>query len=231
MHFNGENMKIKEMLKSEKPRERLLEEGVENLSNEELIALILGSGTKDISSKELGQIILKEMGSVENLKNININRLSKIKGMGLAKSTSLIASLELGKRVFYIKKKNSAKIVNTNDVYELIKHEYEDLKYEKFGAIYLDTKNNVIEHKILFVGTLNSSTVHPREVFSHALNLLSSSIICIHNHPSGDPNPSIPDIEITNMLMNSGDMLGIKIRDHIIIGKNNFYSFYENANK
>lgn len=224
-------MKINQMQVYERPRERLMSYGVEYLSNEELIAIILKCGTKNISSKDLGNIIIKEMNGLENLKYASINKLSEIKGIGKAKASQLLASIELGRRVYYIKNKNNLKVNSTTEIYEKYKCEFDELKQEKFCALYLDTKKNIIEFKTLFKGTLDKTTVHPREVFKEALLLSASAIICMHNHPSGDITPSIEDIEITNSLINSGNMMGIKLLDHMIFGNNKYYSFYENMNK
>ncbi len=224
-------MKIKQMQEYERPRERLESYGVEYLSNEELIAIILKCGTKNISSKELGSIIIKEMNGIENLKDASINKLSKIKGIGKVKAIQLISAIELGRRVHYIKNKNHIKINSSSEAYEKYKSEFSALKQEKFSALYLDTKKNVIKFKTLFKGTLDKTTVHPREVFKEALLVSASAVICMHNHPSGDTTPSIEDVEITNSLISSGDMLGIKLLDHMIFGINKYYSFYESMNK
>lgn len=224
-------MKIKEMQNLEKPRERLMNYGAQNLSNEELIAIIIKCGTKNINSKELASKILNEMGGIDNFDNIRINKISSIKGIGKAKACQILASLELGRRVYYVKSKENIKAASTTDIYSLYRSEFDKDLQEKFCAIYLDTKKNVIRFKTLFKGTLDKSTVHPREIFKEALLLSASSVIVMHNHPSGDINPSIEDIEITNSLIKSGEMLGIKLVDHIIFGNNAYYSFYESMNK
>lgn len=224
-------MKIKEMLEMESPRERLMSYGAEKLSNEELLAIILKCGTKNINSKELSMIILKQAGGIDNLKDFSINSLSKIKGIGNAKACQILASLELGRRAYYVKNRVGMKIDNSSHAYEIYKSEFDNLKQEKFCALYLDTKKNVIKFMTLFKGTLDKSLVHPREVFKEALLLSSSSIIVMHNHPSGDVRPSIEDIEITNSLIKTGEVMGIKLLDHIIFGNNKYYSFYEIMNK
>ncbi len=218
------------MAELEKPRERLINYGVEYLSNEELISIILKCGTKDMNSKELASLILKNYGSVENLRDLKINALNKIKGMGYAKSCELIASIELGRRVYYVKNRSNVQISTSTSVYETFRSEFDDLKQEKFCALYLDTKKNIISFKTLFKGTLDNSVVHPREVFREAILLSAAGVIVMHNHPSGDVTPSVNDIEITNSLIYAGDMIGIKLVDHVIFGKNKFYSFFENMN-
>lgn len=224
-------MIIKEMQHYEKPRERLMNYGVESLSNEELLAIILKCGTKNISSKELASKILKEANGIENLKDVGIRKLSNIKGIGTVKSCQVLASLELGKRVYYVKNKNNVKMNSTTEIFNTYKSEFDSVKQEKFCALYLDTKKNIIKFKTLFKGTLDKSTVHPREIFKEALLLSAASVIVMHNHPSGEASPSIEDIEITNTLISSGEMIGIKLIDHVIFGNNSYYSFYENMNK
>ena len=221
-------VKIKEMAEYEKPRERLINYGVKNLSNNELISIILKCGTKNISSKDLADEILKQYKSIENLKDIKISSLNKIKGIGTVKACQLLASIELGRRVYYVKNIGSVIVNSTTSVFETYKSEFDNINQEKFCALYLDTKKNVISFKTLFKGTLDKSIVHPREVFKEAILLSASAIIVMHNHPSGDVTPSKQDIEITNSLIYTGNMLGIKLVDHIIFGKDRFYSFYEN---
>ncbi len=219
------------MAKYEKPRERLISLGVGHLSNEELISIILKCGTKNINSKELASLILKEAKSVENLKDLKINTLSKIKGIGVVKSCQLLAAIELGRRVYYVKNKNNVQINSTSLVYETFRSEFDNSLQEKFCALYLDTKKNIISFKTIFKGTLDNSVVHPREVFREAILLSAAGVIVMHNHPSGDPTPSINDVEITNSLIYTGNMVGIKLVDHIIFGKDKYYSFFENMNK
>ena len=224
------NVKIKDIPVLERPRERLVNKGVDNLSNEELLAIILKTGSKNMSVKELSNYVLKELDSFLDLKNINYEKLKKIKGIGDAKACSLLAAIELGKRLNNkfdnIKK---IKISDANSIFEYYKDELINKKQEHFYCIYLDTKNNIIKDKLLFVGTINQSLVHPREIFKEAYLLSSSSIICIHNHPTGNPNPSNNDIIITKQLVSVSQTLGIKFLDHIIIGDSNYYSFMEHG--
>lgn len=224
-------MKIKQIEESERPRERLICNGVECLSNEELFSIILKCGTRNISAKDLGNIIIKELDGIENIKYATINKLTQIKGIGKTKASQILAAIELGKRVYYVKSKSNTKVVSTKEIYELYKVEFDDIKYEKFCVLFLDTKKNIIDFKILFKGTLDRSVVHPREIFKEAILLSASTIICMHNHPSGDIEPSTQDIEITNILTNVGNLMGIKLLDHIIFGNNKYYSFYESINK
>lgn len=218
---------IKDLPKLDRPRERFLRVGVENLSNEELISIILKTGSKDNSVKDLSNKILECINTINDLKDISVKKLTNIKGIGEVKAITLLSSLELGKRVYLEKvEKNKIKIKNANSVYEFYKNKL-NIKQELFCVMFLDTKKYLIEEKILFMGTLDSSTIHPREIFKEALKYSASSIICVHNHPSGDSTPSYKDIEVTSKLKEIGKLIGINVIDHIIIGDNNYYSFYE----
>lgn len=225
-----EKVLIKDLPTEEKPRERLLKLGVDNISNEELISIILKSGTKDYSVKHLSEQVLSLFKNINEMKNIELNKLIEIKGIGKVKALELIAALELGRRVYYegyLNKKINVK--SSKDIYRYFKYLIRDNTQEKFYSIYLDIKKNVIGIKLLFVGTVNTSTVHPREVFKNAYLLSASFIICIHNHPSGDSSPSKLDEDITKELTDIGNIQKIPILDHIIIGDNEYYSFYENG--
>ena len=200
-------MLIKEIPVEERPRERLLKLGSSSLSNEELLAIILKNGTKGVSAKELALEILKRIKSINNLKNINIYTFDNIKGLGLVKKIELLAILELGKRIYLesnLIKTLSPKYNNPKLIYEDSKSLFIGLKQECFYCLYLDTKKNLIERKLLFMGTIDKSLIHPREVFKNAYLCSASSIICLHNHPSGDVLPSKADIEITKSLIKIG---------------------------
>ena len=225
-----ERIKIKDIPINDRPRERLIKYGVNNLSNEELLSIILKSGCKEYSVKELSGLVLKELNGINGLKNISINKLSNIKGIGIVKSIELIAAIELGKRVYYEKEKSNIKLNNTIKIYEYFKDIFIGEKQENFYAIYLNTKSMLITYKLLFKGTINMSCVHPREVFKYAVLESAYSIIIMHNHPSNDTTPSVQDEEITYALMELGKTMGIPVVDHIIFGSDNYYSFYEHMN-
>ena len=222
-------MMIKDMPNSEKPRERMLKYGVENISNEELISIIIKAGTKALSAKNIAALILAETNDISELKTFNLNKLNKIKGIGNVKAIELMASMELGRRIYYepvfIPKK---KLNNPKDIYEFFKYKLNDKKQEHFYCIYLDNQKNLIDYKLLFVGTLNMSVVHPREIFKEAYLLSAASFICLHNHPTGSVIPSKEDRELTSKLIEIGKLLGINLIDHIIIGNNDYYSFFDN---
>lgn len=224
-------VRIKDIETQDRPRERLINNGVESLSNEELIAILLKTGNKDNSAKELANILIKELDGIKHLNNINYEKLKSIKGIGPAKACELLASIELGKRINReITSINNIILNKTSKVYEYYKDILGDKQQEYFYCVYLDNKKRVIKDKLLFIGTLNYSVVHPREVFKNAYLLSASSIICVHNHPTGNTLPSKPDLELTKRLVEVGNLLGIKVIDHIIVGKFNYYSFLENGN-
>lgn len=221
------NILIKDIPKSERPRERLVRFGAKNLSNEELISIILKTGTKESSVKELSTSILSKYSDISNLKDLEINSLVNIKGIGKVKAIQLIAAIELGRRVYLDKNIDEVKIRGSEDVYNYFNDLLKDKKQEHFYALYLDNKKKVISKKLLYVGTINGSVAHPREIFKMAYLVSASFIICVHNHPSGDPNPSKEDIVFTNNLIEIGKLNNIPILDHIVIGNNCYYSFFE----
>ena len=216
---------IKDIPNNERPRERLIKYGVESLSNEELLSIIISSGTKDKSCKEISLEILKYFEDVSNMNNANISNLSSINGIGLSKACNILASIELGKRVYFKREDTSIKCNNSLKIYEYIKDEFIDKKQEYFYALYFDNKQRLIDKRLLFIGTINKSLVHPREVFKYAYLYSASSIAIVHNHPSGDVNPSKEDIEITEALYELGRLNKIPLVDHIIVGNNSYYSF------
>lgn len=220
---------IKEIPKEERPRERFLKYGAESLSNIELISIILKTGVKGENVKELASKILNKVNSIEDLKNINKELLISIKGIKEAKAVDILAMIELGKRIFVEKEIKSRQICNNAKIiYDNNRYLFLDKKQEYFYCLYLNTKKELIERKLLFMGTLNQSFVHPREIFKEAHLLSASSIICMHNHPSSDTTPSNDDIILTKSLIEIGRLQQIPIVDHIIFGDTNYYSFYEN---
>lgn len=221
------NILIKNIPIDERPRERLLSNGVDNLSNEELLSIILKTGTKDYSAKDIAINLISKIKDISNLKNIEINSLTKIKGIGNVKAVELIAAVELGRRVYKNEKIVGKRIKTNNDVYDYFENILIDKKQEYFYVLYLDNKKKVITSKLLYIGTINGSVAHPREIFKLAYLNSASFIICVHNHPSGDPTPSKEDVIFTNNLIEIGKLNNIPILDHIVIGNNSFYSFFE----
>ena len=220
---------IKNIPESERPRERLCKYGAKNLSTEDLIAIILKCGTKDYSSKYLATKILSMVKDVTKLKEITLGKLVEINGIGIAKASELLAAIELGRRVFETKTlDNNLKFNTASKIFEYFNSEFKNINQELFCCVYLNQHKMLIDKKLLFKGTLNRSLIHPREIFKEAYLCSAASIICIHNHPSGDVTPSNEDIMLTNMLVKIGKMQGINVIDHIIVGNDHYFSFYEN---
>ena len=195
----------------ERPRERLINYGKEHLSNEELLAIIIKTGTKDYSVKDISCEVLKRINSLSNLENITINTFKDIKG--------------LGKRIFLERNNSNTIYTNSDDIFKDNLYLFKNKKQEYFYCLYLDSKNKLIERKLLFMGTNNKSIVHPREIFKGAYLASASKIICMHNHPSGDTKPSMEDIYLTKSLVTIGKIQGIEVADHLVIGDNEYYSF------
>lgn len=222
------NAMIKDIPISELPRERLINYGANNLSNEELLAIILRTGTKGQSVKSLSTLILSNINDITELKNITINGLKKIKGLGTVKSVTLLAALELGRRVYQTSTpKEKIKINNALDVYKYFANYIVNERQENLLAIYLDAHKRYISHKILFKGSLTYSMVSPREVFEYALLDGASQIILIHNHPSGIVKPSKSDNDMTESLLKCGNVMGIPIVDHLIVSNYDYFSYRE----
>ena len=221
--------RIKEIPKEERPRERLKEVGVEQLTNVEILSIILKTGTKNKNGKDLAIDILNHY-DLNKLKDISINDLMKIKGIGEVKAIELLASIELGKRILLKDVKKLEILDNPKIIWESSRYLLNDKKQEYFYCLYFDNKQRLIERKLLFMGTINRSITHMREIFKEAYKLSASSIVCIHNHPSNDVTPSKEDIKFTKNLFKTGELQGIPVADHIIIGDDSYYSFYEHIN-
>ncbi|WP_044415169.1 RadC family protein [Halarcobacter anaerophilus] len=213
---------ITQLQSIDKPRERLFRYGLSALKNYELIAVLLGSGIQGKDVIKLSREIEKFFDS--NFENIDLQKLLNIHGLGKAKASQIISAIELSKR--YLLDIQSYKIDCALDVYEELKP-YKNKKQEYFLTLYLDGANNLLETKIITIGTLNQSLVHPREVFSHAIEKRCASIIVAHNHPSGVLKPSSEDIKVTNRLKESGKILGIELLDHLIFTNEGFISLQE----
>jgi len=217
---------IRDLPKEERPRERLVKFGEQALSAQELLQLILGRGVSGESVAVTAQKLLTQFGSLQKLAEASIEELSSIKGIGLAKAAQLKAVFEIGRRLSLQNVNYRGKeITNPEKVFNLIKSRLKDYHKEHFYVIALDSRNYSIAE--ISVGTLNENIVHPREVFTEAIKNKAASVIFVHNHPSGDPQPSEEDLEITKRLVEAGKILGIEVLDHIIITKEGFFSFKE----
>lgn len=215
-------MQIKNLPACERPRERLIKYGPGKLSKSELLAILLGTGTKGVNAVELANRILKKFG--DKLTEADFKTLKNTFGLGPAKACEIIAALELGKRL--LKGKQTNLILSPKDVWENLK-DLRDNKKEHFVIFYLNSRNQEIEREIISVGTLNANLVHPREVFEPAVKNLAAQIIVAHNHPSGQTDPSDEDLAITKRLIEAGKLLGIEVLDHVIVAQKEFSSFKE----
>lgn len=221
------NYTIKELSQNDRPMEKLMNYGVDGLSDIELLAILIGSGTKKKNAIVLADEILKIKMKDNNLLYTSVEQLMQIDGIGLTKACRIIAGLELGKRLSKIDRFEKMSLDSPESVANYLYMHYIRAVKEEFCILLLDTKNKVIAIETISIGTINQSLVHPREVFRSAIMKNSNSIILAHNHPSGDPTPSREDILITERLIKAGEYLGIKILDHLVIGKNKFISLRE----
>ena len=223
------NYAISNIPKDERPREKLLKHGASTLTNSELLAIILGVGSKKDSAITLSQKILYSNNKgLLNIVEANADNLKKFNGINDAKATKILAIAELSKRIS-CEKVDKTKITSPQNISALLLEEMRYLKKEVFKVVLLDTKNNVIAISDVSVGCLDSTVVHPREVFIEAIKNSSAAIILVHNHPSGEVEPSCEDKNITNRIVECGKIIGIRVLDHIIIGDGNFLSFKEHG--
>lgn len=218
-------MKIKRLPDEERPREKLMYYGKEALSNGELLAILLRTGTREKSALDLAnELIGRGDEGLLSLCEATPEELAEVKGMGEAKSCQLLAAIELGRRVATHPRKERVSVSNPEDIVRLFMEKMRYYKEEHFVALLLDTKGKVIEENEISVGDLNSAPIHPREVFKQAIRRSAAAVILVHNHPSGDPEPSPEDILVTDRLVETAEIVGIQVVDHIIIGDGSFTS-------
>lgn len=229
-------MKIHDLPDSSRPRERFLKYGKESLSDAELLAIILRTGTRNKKDEngenlpgenvvDISNRLIKEY-SLEKLFDCSLKELEKIKGIGKAKAMQILAISELGKR--YNSSKNPVKKITCGkDVYNYFHEKLKNEKQENFYVLILNLQNQIIKEELISKGVLDAAILHPREVFRPAIKHSASKIILVHNHPSGDPNPSKEDLDITKILIEVGKLIDIKILDHVIIGKDNYWNWAE----
>jgi len=215
-------LKIKEIALEQMPRERLKNYNTDSLSDAELLAILLQNGSHGENVIDLGNRLISTFG-IDKLNSLSLQELMKIKGIGLAKASKLIVAFELSKGV------NSGKICekvvkNPSDIANYYIEKLKDFKKEYFIAVFLDSKNKIIKDEIISIGTLNYSIVHPREVFKEAIKNSANSVILVHNHPSGNVEPSDEDYRVNKVLVETENLVGIKILDHLIIGNKNYLS-------
>ena len=221
------HLTIKEMPEEERPREKMEKYGAEVLGNSELIAILLGHGFTKVSAIDLANHLLKQQGGLAKVAQLSFSQLKKVKGIGTAKAAQLSAAFELAKRLSASTGETPPSLKTPDQVARLLMAKYSPKKKEHFGVLILDTKNRLKKELVVFVGSLASSPVHPREIFHEAVAESAASLILFHNHPSGDPTPSPHDITLTNRLKEAGELMGIEVLDHLIIGHNRYVSLKE----
>ena len=218
---------IKELPSEERPRERLINHGPSALSTAELLAIQLRTGTQERSALGVAELLLSQFDGLKGVANATVEELSRVKGIGAVKAVQIAGAIELGKRLVLFSSEERPTIHSPQDVANLLMPELRDVKKEHLKSLLLDTKNGVLKVITVSVGILDSSLVHPREVFKDAIAASAAAIIVAHNHPSGDPTPSTEDRRITQRLVESGQLLGIELLDHLIIGDNRWVSMKE----
>lgn len=216
---------MREMAENDRPRERLVALGARALSSSELIAIILSTGSKEYSVLSFADYIIREMGGLRAIGSASPNELmDRIKGLGPAKASQILAAIELGKRLGTVDAENRPTVTQPGDVANLLMPEMRDLLQEQLRVLLLDTKNKVLRNVLVTQGLLDSSLAHARECFREAIIASARSVIIVHNHPSGDPSPSQADISITRRLVEAGKVVDIDVIDHVIIGHNTWVS-------
>ncbi|MDN6070749.1 MAG: DNA repair protein RadC [Lactococcus plantarum] len=211
------------------PRERLVLFGEVYLSDQELLAILLRTGTPKISVVELAGKVLKHFVTLESFRQASIEELMTISGIGITKAVEIRAMMELGKRIQTTERTRYGKITGAKEFADHLIDEMSDFDQEHLVAVYLDGKQKIIKKKTIFVGTVNSATANPREILYFAVKTLAVSILVAHNHPSGDPKPSEADMVFTEQIAKACDIMGIQFIDHLIIGNNCYFSFREHV--
>lgn len=219
-------LRILDMQKEERPRERLIKNGAAALSDSELLAIILRTGSRQENVINLSQRLLSEY-NLKQLSTINIAQLMDIHGIKESKAAQIAACFEIARRLESFNEEVKPKVNSPEDVYRRIYPRMREQKKENFIELCLDTKNQIIREEIISIGSLNANVVHPREVFKTALAVSAAHIIVAHNHPSGDPTPSREDIEVTKKLIEAGKIIGVDVLDHVIIGDGRHFSMKE----
>ncbi|MNO12642.1 hypothetical protein D3C76_22550 [compost metagenome] len=218
---------LRDIPNEERPRERMMKYGASVLSQAELLAIILRTGTRQESAIHMAQRMIGEIGGIRGFMDLSLEELIKMRGIGPAKAVQIKAGIELGQRLARSRQPEAQIIRSPRDAADILMEQLRYLQKEHFVCLFLNTKNHIIAQETLSIGSLNASIVHPREVFRAAIKCSSASIVCVHNHPSGDPTPSSEDILITNRLCKAGEIVGIDVLDHIVIGDGEFVSLKE----
>ena len=219
------NQLIKDLPSNARPKEKAYLNGINILSDSELLAILINTGYKNTSAIEIANLLLKEHQNLYNIGNLSIDTLAKYKGISKIKATTILTAITLGRRSIN-KTDVNTKISNASDIFNKYQIIFKNNYQENLLVIFLNNQQIIIKDEIIFKGSINQSLFHPREIFKKAIDYLAVKIILVHNHPSGDVTPSMEDDQFTLNMINNGKMLGIYVIDHIIIG-NTFYSYYD----
>ncbi len=219
---------LKHWPEDERPRERLIRHGAEGLSDAQLLAIIIRSGEGGRTAIDLGRELLERCGGLDGIAQAGIREVCSVKGIGPAKAAEIKAAIEIGRRQ-QRPAVAGASFCSSRDVAEYYRPRLKDVKKEMFHCALLDSKNKVLRNDVVSVGTLTASLVHPRDTFKSAIRESAAAVIFVHNHPSGDTKPSQEDILLTRRLVQAGDILGIRVLDHIIVGDGDHFSFRDNG--
>ena len=214
---------------SDQPRERLLRLGIEPLADTELLALIFRTGRREESALKLSERLLASCGGLDAVAMSSLVELQRIPGIGPAKAASLLGSVEIGRRLATRSLARGDRISGPQDVYRHFNQRMRSRRQEHFVVILLDGRNRVMGESQISQGTLTASLVHPREVFRSAIRSAAAALVLVHNHPSGDPEPSAEDLSVTHRLVEAGEIVGIRIVDHVVVADRGFYSFQEHG--
>ncbi|MGR3178518.1 MAG: RadC family protein [Candidatus Anammoxibacter sp.] len=220
---------MKQLPAKERPRERLIHGGEEQLSDAELLGIIIRDGTRKDSAVDVARKLLSKYGNFRELGSKTISEFCKIEGIGQAKAAQIKASIAIAKRYSTITLKPGVKFTNSKAIFNHFHEKLRDKKQETFLIVLLDNKNRILKEKEISTGSLTASIVHPREVFGPAIREHAASVVFVHNHPSGDPSPSNEDIEITKRLKEVSAIVGIRILDHVIIGNTEYVSLKDDG--
>lgn len=220
-------MMIKELPEGDRPREKMRERGAQALGNSELLAILLRTGSHDESALRIAEHLLDKQGGLSGFGHATMESLEQVKGIGDAKALTILAAIELGRRIDSLAPLDRTVIRTPEDVAFLLMPRFRYETREHFLAVLLSTKNHVLKTSVISVGSLNASIVHPRELFGEAINASAASVILAHNHPSGDPSPSAEDISLTRKLVEAGKILDIPVLDHVVLGDGKFVSLKE----
>lgn len=218
---------MKQLAPDDRPREKLDRVGAAGLGDNELLAIILGGGTRRMNALSVANVLLQASGGLHGLLRLTRDDLRRVEGVGAARAAQILAALELGRRSLSRRPSERVQLVSPRDVAVFLMPEYGGRAVEQFGMVLLDTRHRVIRTTVVTSGTLDMSAVHPRDVFRQATSASAAAIVLFHNHPSGDPAPSRDDGDLTTRLAEAGHLMGIEVLDHLILGDGRYFSFKE----